>query len=86
MEILSQAITLTACQANVCSVQPSSWSSCLELIAFNFMPNITDHDDIDEEYPFKPIDRNKVEQVFQAKLRERSKANSNDKNIKKSRK
>ena len=57
-----------------------------ELIAFNFMPSITNQDDTDEEYPFKPIDRNKVEQVFQAKLRERSKINSTEKNNKKSRK
>ena len=48
------------------------------------MPNISTYDENDEEYPFKPVDRNKIEQIFLSKNRERAK--TNDKNLRKTRK
>ena len=45
-----------------------------ETILFNFMPALTYTDeDENEPYPYKPVDRARVEQIFLLKTREKSK-------------
>lgn len=45
----------------------------LETLLFNFLPAFSLSEDSDEEYPFKPVDRNRVEQIFQQKGQTKSK-------------
>ena len=45
----------------------------LETLLFNFLPAFSLSEDSDEEYPFKPIDRNRIEHIFQQKVQTKNK-------------
>ena len=43
------------------------FNSVSETLLFNFLPAYSTFEDSDEEYPFKPVDRSRIEQIFQQK-------------------